>query len=171
MAILEAQLDTWSKQGSVTQSKNTCATVKNALEASGAGYVGKSCESFLQGSYGNDTNVYADSDVDVIMKLNSAFFRDLTRLSPSDLAAYNAEFGGNVEYGFRDFKRDVEASLRKQFGNDVQPEIKPSGSSRTAAGATRTLWWRFSSAGTTSSRARATSVTMKVSAFCCRTAI
>lgn len=135
MAILEAQLDTWSKQGSVTQSKNTCATVKNALEASGAGYVGKSCESFLQGSYGNDTNVYADSDVDVIMKLNSAFFRDLTRLSPSDLAAYNAEFGGNVEYGFRDFKRDVEASLRKQFGNDVQPGnkaiwVKPNGGRR-----------------------------------------
>ena len=32
MAIPEAQLDTWSKQGSVTQSQATYATVRNCLE-------------------------------------------------------------------------------------------------------------------------------------------
>jgi hypothetical protein len=35
MAIPEAQLDTWSKQGSVTQSKNTYATLAPAFDLSG----------------------------------------------------------------------------------------------------------------------------------------
>ena len=103
MPIPEAQLDTWSKQGSITQSKNTYARIKKALEAAETGYAGKSFDSFLQGSYGNDTNVYADSDVDVVVELNSAFFRDLSKLSAADLAAYNAAFNGSgAKYGFQE---------------------------------------------------------------------
>lgn len=36
MAIPESQLETWSMQGSVTQSRDTYATAKNALENSGS---------------------------------------------------------------------------------------------------------------------------------------
>ena len=63
--IPETQLDTWSHQGSITQSSATYATIKRSLEASDAGYANKNFHVFLQGSYGNDTNVYAESDVDV----------------------------------------------------------------------------------------------------------
>jgi Nucleotidyltransferase domain len=73
MAIREAQLKTRSGQGSITQSKDTYATIKKALEASNTLYADKKYEIFLQGSYGNDTNVYADSDVDIVIKLNSCF--------------------------------------------------------------------------------------------------
>ena len=45
-------------------------------------------ESFLQGSYGNDTNVYSDSDVDVVMRLDSVFYYDLSRMTESERAAY-----------------------------------------------------------------------------------
>src|SRR3546814_1044190 len=38
MAIPESQLETWAKQGSVTQSKDTYATIKAALEDSNAPY-------------------------------------------------------------------------------------------------------------------------------------
>lgn len=69
MATPESQLDTWSKQGSVAQSRDTYASVKNMLDNSGSPYYLKSFESFLQGSYANDTNVYRDSDVDVVMRL------------------------------------------------------------------------------------------------------
>ena len=48
MPIPEAQLETWSKQGSVTQSRNTYATVKVALEASGAPYAGKNYGPYMQ---------------------------------------------------------------------------------------------------------------------------
>jgi hypothetical protein len=61
MAVPETQLDTWSKQGSISQSSSTYATVKRALEASDTKYAGKSYEVFLQGSYGNDTNIYGES--------------------------------------------------------------------------------------------------------------
>ena len=138
MAINETQLETWSKQGSVTQSKNTYATIKNALRVAGTGYADKNyADPFLQGSYGNDTNVYADSDVDIVMKLDAIFFKDLTRLSPADRAAYDAAHGGGVSYGFSDFKRDVTAALRKQFGNDVSLGtkaiwVKPNGGRRNA---------------------------------------
>jgi hypothetical protein len=84
MPIPESQLGTWSHQGSVTQSKDTYTTIKRALEAPEVPYAGRSFESFLQGSYGNDTNVYADSDVDIVMKLNSTFYKDLSRQRESN---------------------------------------------------------------------------------------
>ena len=64
MAIPEAQLVRWSHQGSIQGSSATYAIVKRALEAPNS-------EVFLQGSYGNDTNIYAESDVDVIIRLDS----------------------------------------------------------------------------------------------------
>ena len=43
------------------------------------------------------------SPVDVVVKLNSAFFRDLSKLSAADLAAYNAAFNGSgAKYGFQE---------------------------------------------------------------------
>ena len=68
MPIPEAQLDTWSHQGSITQSSNTYNTIKNVLQHNDAPYSGKSYNVFLQGSYGNNTNIYAESDVDIIIK-------------------------------------------------------------------------------------------------------
>jgi len=137
MAIPESQLETWSSLGSVTQSKNTYATIKNALEASGVPYPGKDYESFLQGSYGNDTNVYADSDVDVVMKIGSLFFRDISSLNATEKAAYKSTFAGEVTYGFNDFKRDVTKVLKDKFGDDVTPKqkavwIKPNGGRRNS---------------------------------------
>jgi tRNA nucleotidyltransferase (CCA-adding enzyme) len=73
MAIPESQLTTWSSQGSVIQSAQTYGTIKLALESKSTTYADKDYEIFLQGSYGNDTNVYADSDVDVIIKINALF--------------------------------------------------------------------------------------------------
>ena len=63
MAIAETQLHTWSHQGAVAQSRDTYATIRRALESDRTAYHGNDFKSFLQGSYGNDTNVYAESDV------------------------------------------------------------------------------------------------------------
>ena len=123
MAIPENQLDTWSAQGSVTQSKNTYATVKGALQDTGAPYSSKSYNIFLQGSYCNDTNVYADSDVDVVMMLDSVYYTDLDHLSAEDRALYDqATSSGN--YSFSDFKKDVVQHLTKKFGSNVKPGKK-----------------------------------------------
>jgi hypothetical protein len=53
-----------------------------------APYAGKSYSIFLQGSYGNDTNIYADSDVDVVMRLASTFYHDLDDLSEDQKNAF-----------------------------------------------------------------------------------
>jgi hypothetical protein len=93
MAIPEAQLDIWSHQGSVVGSAATYQTVRSALLASGSGYAGKEIEVFLQGSYGNDTNIYAESDVDTVIRLDETLYRDLSLLTSEDRALYDAHFG------------------------------------------------------------------------------
>ena len=70
MPIPEAQLETWSHQGSIQQSSSTYNTVKTALEASDNPYYDKNYSIFLQGSYGNNTNIYSESDVDIVIRLD-----------------------------------------------------------------------------------------------------
>ena len=62
MGISNQQLETWSHQGSITQSSDTYNPIKNTLEAASNPYANKDYEVFLQGSYGNDTNIYAGSN-------------------------------------------------------------------------------------------------------------
>jgi hypothetical protein len=137
MAIPESQLDTWSHQGSIAQSKDTYATVKRALEASDTKYAGKSYEVFLQGSYGNDTNIYAESDVDVVIRLDSTYFYDTSALTPEQLAAFNASFNP-ATYLYPDFKTHVVATLEKSFGaayvkaDKKAVKVKSNGNRRSA---------------------------------------
>ena len=137
MAIPESQLGTWSHQGSVAQSRDTYATVKRALEAADAKYAGKAFEVFLQGSYGNDTNIYAESDVDVVVRLDSVYYYDIDALTPDEQAHFNAALVP-ASYRYADYKADVIAALVKSFGaSDVKPDskavkIKASGSRRSA---------------------------------------
>ena len=87
MAIPESQLETWSHQGSISQSSTTYNSIKGVLEANTTPYAGKSYKAFLQGSYGNDTNIWAESDVDIVICLNDCWQRDIESLSPEDKAA------------------------------------------------------------------------------------
>ena len=61
---------------------------------------------FLQGSYGNDTNVYAESDVDIVIRLDDCFYSDLTELTEDDKSAYRSAFP-DATYTHVDFKHDV----------------------------------------------------------------
>lgn len=123
MTISESQLETWSKQGSVTQSRETYGTIKGCLERADAPYADKDYTVFLQGSYGNDTNIYADSDVDLVIRIDSIFYKNIDALSEADKAAYNAFFstGG---YSYKDFKAAVTAHLKRFYGAAVQPGKK-----------------------------------------------
>jgi hypothetical protein len=123
MAIPESQLETWSHQGSIDQSKTTYATIKNALLATDAPYAAKKPAVFLQGSYGNDTNIYSESDVDVVIRLDSCFQHDLKELPQAQKDAFKAAHS-DATYTHVDFKRDVLSQLGKQFGTDVKPGTK-----------------------------------------------
>lgn len=123
MPISESQLETWSRQGSVTQSAATYQTLRSALERSDAPYANRSYTTFLQGSYGNDTNIYADSDVDIVMRLDSVYYDDTSELSASDLAAYRTDFSP-ATYSWREFRNEVTAHLTKIYGSAVTPGKK-----------------------------------------------
>ena len=116
MAIPESQLDTWSHQGSITQSSCTYNTIKNVIEASTSPYADKNFEVFLQGSYGNDTNIYAESDVDIVIRFDDCFHSDLTNLTVGEQAAYRSSFL-DATYTHVDFKQDVLSVLNKQYGS------------------------------------------------------
>lgn len=118
MPIPESQLDTWSHQGSITQSSNTYNSIKNVLEASTTPYASKNFKVFLQGSYGNDTNIYAESDVDIVIRLDDCFQSDLNQLTEGDKAAYKSAFS-DATYTHVDFKQDVLSALTKHYGGAV----------------------------------------------------
>ena len=71
MPIAESQLETWSHPGAGPGSRDTYDSVRTALESPKAVYKDKDYEVFLQGSYGNDTNIYGESDVDTVIRLGS----------------------------------------------------------------------------------------------------
>jgi hypothetical protein len=123
MSISESQLDTWSHQGSVTQSAATYQTLKNVLERSDAPYAHRTYSTFLQGSYGNDTNIYADSDVDIVMRLDSVFYTDLSSLTDIEKATYEAN-RSPAQYSWSEFRKEVIAQLTKAYGASVQPGSK-----------------------------------------------
>lgn len=119
MPISESQMETWSHQGSITQSSNTYNTIKSVLEAGTTPYASKNFKVFLQGSYGNDTNIYAESDVDIAIRLDDCFHSDLESLSDDEKSIYKQAFS-DATYTHTDFKRDVLSVLKGQYGSAVK---------------------------------------------------
>jgi len=119
MPIPESQLDTWAKQGSVTGSSTTYNSIKDTLNDSESAYYLKEFDVFLQGSYGNDTNIYSESDVDIVIQLKSAFQQDLSDLPESQKVLFNSSFS-SATYGYSEFKRDVLAHLVAKYGSGVK---------------------------------------------------
>ena len=86
-------------------------------------YYPKIFKIFLQGSYKNDTNVYGDSDVDVVIRLDEIFYTDLYFLNEEEKARYNTQRSPGT-YTLDEFKTSVVSWLTKQYGSDVQPGLK-----------------------------------------------
>ena len=137
MAIPESQLETWAHQGSIQQSSSTYQAVKGALENQNAIYADKSFTVFLQGSYGNDTNIFAESDVDTVIRLESIYRYNLNSLPADQVALFRQNTGG-AGYNFSDFKQGVVTRLKSAFSeSNVIPgnkaiQIKANGARRKA---------------------------------------
>lgn len=123
MGIPEDQLTTWGDIGAQSTSKDTYATVKLALDDEDAGYHGKKYKVFLQGSYGNDTNIWQESDVDVVIRLDSIFSYDISSIPPEQQEAFKQSHSAS-EYTRANFHKDVLAILYDRFGTDVEPGTK-----------------------------------------------
>lgn len=123
MAIPEAQLETWSHQGAVDQSSRTYEAIRRVLQDSTSPFYARDFSIFLQGSYGNDTNVYRDSDVDIVIRLNQTYYANTSALTPDAKARYDSAFT-RATYTYVDFKADVFAWLQQKFGSAVHAGTK-----------------------------------------------
>ncbi|TQM92408.1 nucleotidyltransferase domain-containing protein [Roseinatronobacter monicus] len=123
MAISEAQLETWSHPGAQEQSKNTYATIKAVLEDANSPYRAQKFDSFLQGSYGNSTNIRVDSDVDIALRLSSINYYDLSSLDDAEKARFHQNLTPG-SYSHKKFKEEVLEWLTTKFGNGVKPGKK-----------------------------------------------
>jgi hypothetical protein len=136
VTISEDQLTTWGKQGPTGQFTATYDSLKTCLNDSSSPYYRKDFSVFLQGSYKNDTNVYGDSDVDVVVRLNQTFYSDVSNLSEEDNKRWNAA-RSDADYTLDQFKKDVSGWLVGRYGSDVKvgPKaiyIKGNGNRRNA---------------------------------------
>lgn len=116
MPIAESTLASWSHHRSGAASIQAHESIRGALSAydwpSEVHY-----EIFLQGSYKNDTNLRRDSDVDVVLRLNS-------RLRPRVAALAGEQLERNVSHlaayeRWQSFRRHALTAMRSRFGDDV----------------------------------------------------
>jgi hypothetical protein len=113
MTISEAQLETWSRQGATQSAASLYQRIKNALEAAPELY-GKAFDVYLQGSYRNSTNIRGDSDVDVVVELQSTFMPNKERLSPLERVLHESAYP-QATYPLSSFRADVLRVLRREF--------------------------------------------------------
>lgn len=124
MTIPEAQLDIWAKPGPTKQFTDTSDVIKAVLQDRNAPYASRShFPPYLQGSYGNHTNVYGDSDVDLVMCSDASFNYNIDNLPDDQKAAFHRDHPGNGASA-QSFQQDVYAWLKKQYGSDVEPPKK-----------------------------------------------
>jgi len=114
MAIPERQLLIWSKQGAVQSSAATHAAVRNCIEKinwnEDVSYI-----TYLQGSYPNYTNIYGNSDVDLVVEFRSIFNKDLSALTDAQKAKFNSD-STDAKYTLAVFKLAVVKQLNECFG-------------------------------------------------------
>lgn len=117
MSIPTSQLETWSNPGADDSATRTYNRTKNVLNADDSvlQQKEKNFDIYLQGSYKNSTNIYADSDVDLVIQLNSTWRRNLFRLSATQTSKYKENYS-SAGYGLDEFHDDVVSTLRSYYG-------------------------------------------------------
>lgn len=115
MTVSEQQLSTWSNIGAETTAASTYQSVRLALDAIQWRAGNRAVDIYLQGSYRNKTNIYGDSDVDVVCELPGVFRYDISRLTEADRNRFNQAYS-NAEYTFAQFRQAVLEGLRDRFG-------------------------------------------------------
>ncbi len=119
MAIPEDQLNIWKGLGSVQQSSATYNSIKDVIEHANSPYAAKQVDSFLQGSYGNHTNIRGDSDVDIVLRTRSFFHYNIDALSDFEKAGFKRIHHTPSQYTLVNFKSDVLSWLWDNYGGDV----------------------------------------------------
>src|ERR1700680_954747 len=112
MALSDEQITRWSQRGDPIHAWYSYEMVRESLTPSRLN--GMSCTLYPQGSYANKTNIAADSDVDMVIALRSAFYSDKTKLNERELEEY-AKYYQRARLTWRDFREVVLGVLRSDY--------------------------------------------------------
>src|SRR6266581_3496415 len=124
MPIPQSQLVTWSHQGGTTASSAAYASIKDALEKPASPLANRGIEIFLQGSYRNATNIYGDSDVDVVVYYPTTYTRDVSALTETQRGLEAAAFVP-ATYLWSQLRDETVAALTSTYGRSaVTPSNK-----------------------------------------------
>jgi hypothetical protein len=110
MSIPESQLQTWTNQGSITNSGITHNVLRNALARHSWSSVMKYTH-YLQGSYANTTNIRGESDVDIVIECTSIYSDNLSE--SEQLIGWQ-----QGKHSFEDFRSEVIDALVSYYGDD-----------------------------------------------------
>ena len=111
MSIPEKQLETWANQGAESSSQYTYNSIKTAL-ANHTWPNGMNHEVYLQGSYPNETNIYGDSDVDIVVETSYVFYHDLPHSLQQSMG------WSKSTYEWADFRDEVKKALSNHYGDN-----------------------------------------------------
>lgn len=122
MPIPEDHLKIWGHRGAIETPQGIYNSVKSAL-AKHQFPLGVVYTSYLQGSYANQTNIYKDSDVDIVVELISTVMHDITSLSSEQQLLWHKTRIA-VNYDYYKFRQDVIAALTKAYPQQMISEGK-----------------------------------------------
>jgi len=114
MKFSEETFNSWKRPASETEEQrisNAISMIKDAIRNSEK-LKNKNIDIFVQGSYGNNTNVRAKSDVDVCIMLKDTF----NSKYPEGLTRDDYGFSSS-DYSFQMFKKDVIEALNQKYQN------------------------------------------------------
>lgn len=116
MSIPKSTLENWSGQGATVTPKQLREKIEGKLTGSNSKIKNKyNLDIYLQGSYRNNTNIYGNSDVDIVVQHNSTFFSDTTKLNSIEKSLYEKAFSG-ATYTWDTFKAELIETLEDAFG-------------------------------------------------------
>lgn len=113
----------WSHQGSTVLAKNTYNSIRSDLESSKSALKDINFEIYLQGSYGNDTNIRGDSDVDIVIELKSSFWPNITKLTPEQQLNFSYTYL-ETQYSYEIFYKNILETLVQNYGSNVSTGTK-----------------------------------------------
>src|SRR5688572_24176090 len=107
---------TWAKPPSETEEEKASNAARMITDPVRATKIldGHKFAVYPTGSYRNNTNIRADSDVDIAVVLEDAFWYEL----PPGLSAAQIGLSGSSLYGLSEFRGDLHRALLQKFGAD-----------------------------------------------------
>lgn len=114
MPIGDLTLEAWATAPDDKPVQRAYEQIKKAISASTA-LQSRRIDVYLQGSYRNRTHIKENSDVDVVIELQSTFSPDISYLAPQEKQLFNNTFPSS-SYSFWDLRKDAEDALIGYFG-------------------------------------------------------